>query len=239
MIAIIEIQYQMKQGATAPYLCLADNNKKYVIKRQRAGFEGCIKEWLFGKLGQSFGLPIPDCELVYVDRSLLEYNVDYQFEIGEGVAFGSEHIPDLQEVNYQQLHGLPQSKLQDLYVFDYWIHNADRNLTKWGGNPNLFFKHSNLGMIVLDHNLAFDHQFELQSHRQLHVSSQFWPAQMDYDLQQNYKERIEVALTNWDDLVSDISDDWKEGVTDFDGLIEQIKLVLNEYQIKKFWEGLK
>ena len=43
MIAIIEIQYQMKQGATAPYLCLADNNKKYVIKRQRAGFEGCIK----------------------------------------------------------------------------------------------------------------------------------------------------------------------------------------------------
>jgi hypothetical protein len=29
----------MKQGATAPYLCLADNNKKYVIKRQRAGFE--------------------------------------------------------------------------------------------------------------------------------------------------------------------------------------------------------
>jgi hypothetical protein len=42
MIAIIEIQYQMKQGATAPYLCLADNNKKYVIKRQRAGFDGCI-----------------------------------------------------------------------------------------------------------------------------------------------------------------------------------------------------
>ena len=87
----------MKQGATAPYLCLADNNKKYVIKRQRAGFEGCIKEWLFGKLGQYFGLPIPDCELVYVDGSLLEYNDSYQFEIGEGVAFGSEHIPDLQE----------------------------------------------------------------------------------------------------------------------------------------------
>jgi hypothetical protein len=62
---------------------------------------------------------------------------------------------------------------------------------------------------------------------------------MDYDLQQNYEERIENALTNWDDLVGDIPDDWKEGVTDFDGLIEQIKLVLNEYQNKQFWEGLK
>jgi hypothetical protein len=58
-------------------------------------------------------------------------------------------------------------------------------------------------------------------------------------LQQNYEERIEVALTNWDDIVSDIPDDWKEGVTDFDGLIEQIKLVLNKYQNKQFWEGLK
>ena len=87
--------------------------------------------------------------------------------------------------------------------------------------------------------IVFDHQFALQSHRQLHVSSQFWPAQMDYDLQQSYEERIEIALTNWDDSVSDIPDDWKEGVTDFDGLIEQIKLVLNEYQIEQFWEGLK
>jgi hypothetical protein len=93
----------MKQGATAPYLCSADNGKKYVIKRQRAGFEGCIKEWLFGKLGHYFGLPIPSCELVYVDRSLLEYNDTYQFEIGEGMAFASEHVPDLQEVNYQIL----------------------------------------------------------------------------------------------------------------------------------------
>jgi hypothetical protein len=34
-------------------------------------------------------------------------------------------------------------------------------------------------------------------------------------------------------------EDWKEGVADFDSLIEQIKLVLNEYQNKQFWEGLK
>lgn len=239
MICIIEIQYQMKQGATAPYLCLADNDKKYVIKRQRAGFEGCIKEWLFGKLGQYFGLPIPDIELVYVDDSLLEYNDDYQFEIGEGIAFGSEHIPDLQEVNYQQLNGLPQSKLQDLYVFDYWIRNGDRNLSELGGNPNLFYKHSNLDLIVLDHNLALDHQFQLNNHHQFHVSSQFWPAQIDYDLLQNYEERMKTAMTKWDDLVADIPDDWKEGVADFDGFMEQIKLILSEYQNKQFWEGLK
>lgn len=229
----------MKQGATGPYLCLADNNKKYVIKRERAGFEGCIKEWVLGRLGQTFGLPIPDCELVYVDRSLLEYNDTYESEIGEGIAFGSEHVPDLQEVYYQRLNDLPESKLRDLYVFDYWIRNADRNLSEQGGNPNLFYRHSNLDLIVLDHNLAFDRQFQLVEHNELHVCSQFWSAQIDYDLQQRYEERMEIALTHWDYVVTKIPEDWKEGVTDFDGFIEQIKLILNEYQSKQFWEGLK
>ena len=90
---------------------------------------------LFGKLGQYFGLPIPDIELVYVDDSLLEYN--------------------------------------------------------------------------------------------------------DYDLLQNYEQRIKTAMTKWDDLVTVIPDDWKEGLADFDGFMEQIKLILNEYQNKQFWEGLK
>jgi len=239
LICIVEILHQMQQGATAPYLCLADNDKKYVIKRLRAGFEGCIKEWLFGKLGQNIGLPIPDCELVYVDGSLLEYNDDYKFEIGEGMAFGSEHISDLQEVNYQQLQGFPKNKLQDLYVFDYWIRNADRNLTELSGNPNLFYQQSNLDVIVLDHNLAFDKEFLIENHHKLHVSSQFWPAQIDYELQQSYEDRIKRALTSWDDLIADIPDDWKEGVANFDGLIDEMKLILDEYQNKQFWEGLK
>lgn len=229
----------MQQGATGPYLCLADDNKKYVLKRQRAGFEGCIKEWLLGNLGRSIGLPIPNCELVYVDGSLLEYSDKYQFEIGEGMAFASEHIPDLQEVNYQQLQHCAENQLQDLYVFDYWIRNADRNLTELSGNPNLFYKHSNFEMIVLDHNLACDKEFRIEDHQKLHVSSQFWPAQIDYVLQQNFEQRIRKAMNSWNDLVAAIPDDWKEGVADFDGLVAEMKLVLEQYQTQQFWEGLK
>jgi hypothetical protein len=239
LINIIEIIHQMTQGATAPYLCSADDGKKYVIKRERAGFEGCIKEWLFGNLGQYFGLPIPSCKLVYVDRSLLEYNDNYRFEIGEGVAFGSELIPDLQEVNYQMLQTLPQNTLKDLYVFDYWIRNGDRNLTEYSGNPNLFFKQSNLDVIVLDHNLAFDQTFLQKNHSKLHVSNEYWPAQIDYDIQQQYEQRIEGTLAFLDEIIAKIPDDWKDGVDDFDGFVVQIKLVLIEYKKETFWEGLK
>ena len=191
----------MKQGATAPYLCVGDNDKKYVIKRQRAGFEGCIKEWLLGKLGQSYGLPIPDCQLVNVDGFLLEYNDTYLSEIGEGIAFASEFITDLQEVNYQKLDNSSVDIMRDLYVFDYWIRNADRNLTEQGGNPNLFYKQSSQDIIVLDHNLAFDPEFLNEEHRELHACKRFWPVQFDFDSQQNYEERMRNSLLIWDDLI--------------------------------------
>lgn len=238
MILITEILYQMKQGATAPYLCVADNGEKYVIKRNRAGFEGCIKEWMLGKLGHAFGLPIPDCELVYVNCMLLEYNDNYQMEIGEGVAFASQFIDDLQEVNYQQLQTDSSQIHKDLFVFDYWIRNLDRTLTELGGNPNLFFRQSNKNLVVLDHNLALDEEFDFDTYRDLHVCSGFWLDQLDFSTQQNYSERIDNAMLFWDDLVSQIPDDWKDGHADFDGFINQIRLVLNEYRDNIFWERL-
>lgn len=229
----------MKQGATAPYLCIADNGKKYVIKRQRAGFKGCIKELLLGKLGQIFGLPIPECRLVNIEEILLEYNPDYQSEIGQGTAFASLFIADLQEVNYQQLDSLSVSVLRDLYVFDYWVHNADRNLTELGGNPNLFYKQSNLDVIILDHNLAFDEVFLITDHKQLHACKRFWPAQFDFEAQQNYEERIRKALESWDDLVSKIPIEWRNELNDFDGFTKQLRLILDKYKDDCFWEGLK
>lgn len=239
MINITEILYQMKQGATAPYLCIADNDKKYVIKRQRAGFEGCIKEWLLGKLGQSFGLPIPECQLVQISDMLLDYNDNYQSEIGEGIAFASEFISDLQEVNYQQLDSLSVDVLRELYIFDYWVNNADRNLTELGGNPNLFYKQSNLNVIVLDHNLAFDENFLIIDHQELHVCRRFWPAQFDFEIQQSYENRMTNALDIWDDLVSKIPNDWRNKLADFDGFTNQLKLILLQYKDDCFWEGLR
>lgn len=229
----------MKQGATAPYLCLGDNDKKYVIKRQRAGFEGCIKEWLLGNLGQAFGLPIPDCQLVNIDSCLLEYNDIYLSEIGQGTAFASEFIIDLQEMNYQKLDNTSVDTLRDIYVFDYWIQNADRSLTEQGGNPNLFYKQSCLDVIVLDHNLAFDEEFLKQDHNQLHACKRFWPVQFDFDAQQKYEEKMRSSLVYWDNFVSKIPNDWKVEVAGFDGFINQLKLILDKYETDLFWEELR
>jgi glycosyltransferase involved in cell wall biosynthesis len=149
----------------------------------------------------------------------LEYNDFYLSKIGEGTAFASEFITDLQEVNYQKLDNTSADVLRDLYVFDYWVCNADRNLTEQGGNPNLFYKQSSLDLIVLDHNLAFYNNFLKQKHSQLHACKRFWLAQFDFDSQQKYEEKIGKSLQHWDDLISKIPNDWKVEIAGFDGFI--------------------
>jgi hypothetical protein len=124
-------------------------------------------------------------------------------------------------------------------VFDYWVRNADRNLTEQGGNPNLFYKQSSLDLIVLDHNLAFDNDFLKQDHRELHACKRFWSAQFDFESQQKYEERMRDSLQHWEYLISNIPSDWKVEVTGFDGFINQLKLILDKYKTNLFWEELR
>lgn len=44
----------------------------------------------------------------------------------------------------------------DPYFVDWWVRNGDRILTERGGNPNLFWDEAADGLVMLDHNLAFD-----------------------------------------------------------------------------------
>lgn len=171
MINIIEIQQRMTQGKTEPWLCLGNDQKKYVVKRLNATFKGCLYEWIAANLGQRFGLAIPDFALVSVDEALVEYDIDLLTGLGAGVAFGSCLQNDLQEVNVELIRKADRNVLQDLYMFDYWINNGDRTLTVFGGNPNLYYNVVSQSLVVIDHNLAFEQSFSLKDHKKLHVAS--------------------------------------------------------------------
>jgi hypothetical protein len=160
LLYIEEIIRKMEQGKTEPYLCRDSIKEMYVVKRLTATFDGCIKEWISARLAKEFGLPIPPFSLAEIDEYLIEYNAEYRNDLGEGIAFASKFVEDLQEVNYSLLDEAQIEVLKDLYIFDYWIKNADRTLSESGGNPNLFYKQSTNEVVVVDHNLAFDSAFK-------------------------------------------------------------------------------
>ncbi|CDT63844.1 conserved hypothetical protein [Vibrio coralliirubri] len=223
----------MKQGRTEPYLCKADDGKMYVVKGSNATNEGLVKELIVASLGEKFGLPIPPFQIAWVDDLLVEYN---SFDLEAGYCFASLYQPNIQEITYNQLKEVNRQQLRDLFVFDYWIRNNDRNLTEHGGNPNFFKDQSSKDTFVLDHNLSFAPDFEVSDHLSQHVSSDSW-GQLELLDRETYTEKFKEALEDIDSIIEAIPNDWLETYTT-DTIETEIKVVLNKFLDDAFWEDI-
>ena len=190
---IVEIIRKLEQGKTEPYLCRAENDKLYVVKGRSALVTGCVNEVICARLGKAFGLPIPDFKVLQVPVELLEINAEYMKNLGDDPVFGSEYKDHTQEFDRTIMHKISPELLRDLFIFDYWIKNEDRCFTPHGGNPNLFYRSSDGLVVVIDHNLAFDPEFNLDDFKRLHLGREAWYAQgfTQFSID-GYKEKMEA-----------------------------------------------
>ncbi len=241
MIEIIETIRRMDQGATEPYLCKADDGKQYVIKGASANGLGCAHEWVIGSLGKSIGLPIPDFKLALINEELLEYDKDLKEHVGTGTVFASEYVPHLQEITYADLESREDDKelLFKLFVFDYWVRNEDRCLTEKGGNPNLFIDQGNNLIVVLDHNLGFDPDFDMESFCKLHVGVNSWKQLKNLYMKFEMSKDISCALKKLDTITNQLPIDWFSLSTKKCDFVDDVKLVLSLYEEDSFWEAIK
>lgn len=103
-----------------------------------------------------------------------------------------------------------QQLRRDILLFDWWVHNADRNLTELGGNPNLLWSDAVPKTLnVIDHNLAFDADFDPAEFLRLHVFSEEVPDLFsDFILRESYRARFANALENWNDICDTLPKEW-------------------------------
>lgn len=242
MINITAIERTMTQGATKPWLCLGDNGLQYIVKRLNATFGGCIKEWIAGRLGILFGLNIPAVQQVYIGEYLVQFDSEHESELGVGIAFASEFRSNLNEINYSQLLNANRDVQLDILVFDYWLQNEDRTLTQNGGNPNLYIDIQNNELVVFDHNLAFDSDFDLNGFKQTHSCINIFRQEGISSLRElidpdTYRERLDCAYNHLDIIIGELPEEWLDGIDT--GELDRIKLVLERYQNEEFWEDLR
>ncbi|WP_255312748.1 HipA family kinase [Vibrio splendidus] len=233
MIAIETITRKMAQGRTNPYLCKGDDGKQYVVKGSSATCAGLVKEWIVAHLAKDFGLPIPDFKIAWLDHDLVEFGT---FGLEAGYCFASLYMPNLQEITYNQVKGVHNQLLRDLFIFDYWIKNNDRNLTSSGGNPNFFLEQRTRDTCVVDHNLAFADDFKAEEHVTEHVCCDYWEglALVDREI---YTQKFQGALEGIDAIIDKIPDEWLE-LYSKDTIHREITLVLQQFLDEPFWEDI-
>jgi len=231
MIEITEIIRPLEQGSTKPFLCVADNGKSYVVKGESTTPRQLIAEFICAHLAKRFGLPIPNFDVAYIDFSLTRYNEEAKSSLGDGEAFASEFIDGLQEVNYQLMMDRGINLAADLFIFDLWINNYDRILSVKGGNPNVFYQPAKEQLWMLDHNLAFDNDFEFNDFKAHHLGTNAWNQKRDLLSAGHYQSRARKCLADLDEIFSLVPNEWRTS----DDFLEHIRLLLGQINSNNFW----
>ncbi len=201
LIEIIEIQEKAVQGTTEPLRCKLSNGRYCYAKGKRANASGLIKEWMAANLARELNLPIPDFHIAYADKRLVD---TFDKSFGHGEVFASEFIESAVEYSYQ--FSVKPDLQRDILLFDLWIQNEDRTLSKThSGNPNLLWAKNQL--YVIDHNLAFENNFNRADFWQTHVFKQW---QFELNERPQFETRLQNALLNWQQWWDAVPNDWKE-----------------------------
>lgn len=238
MVEIVEVIRRFEQGFTEPYLCRCDDGNLYVVKGSNATYSHLAAEVLCGHLAKDFGLPIPDFSIISVPQAIIDSGVYPGLDID--FCFGSMFVEGLTEMVFSQVKLMNKQIMLDLYLFDYWIRNSDRTLTSLGGNPNVFMDISQRSLVIFDHNLAFDDDFAVEDHKQIHMASSIWNCeQARLDDKPTYTDRLDKLMDNFDEYANEIPVEWFDNAEAKASFIGNIKVILLSFKHDDFWEGLK
>lgn len=238
-IQIVEILDRSIQGVTKPFYCRCEDGRFYFVKGNGAGKQSLIAEYVGSQLAHSFGLPVADFEIVEVPQELIKWcGRDDANELGAGLAFGSKALPYVQEFSMAHMDQVDAQLRKDVVVFDWWIHNADRTLTEKGGNPNLLWDQQHSKLAVIDHNQAFEIDFDALRFSELHVFHRDFMSVFDDLVEREvYRDRLAAAFAEYETACDNVPQGWwsvDNGVpTSFNR--DAARELLKRYMNKDFW----
>jgi hypothetical protein len=234
MLQVTEIMRRLEQGMTRPFLVRAEDEALYVAKGRETTQRGLIAEWICAHLAQQLGLTIPAFTLLQVSPELVSALGSEVGALGHGAVFGSLQQSGVQEFAVTQLKRVDVEQRRMLLAFDWWVENADRSLSPHGGNPNLLWRATESKLLVIDHNLAFDADFDEAAFFKTHVFRQDADAVFgDLVCRAETSALLDAALSCFETAVQGIPPEWLwlDGVertlplhVDFEGIKRRLTL---------------
>lgn len=237
---IVEIIQRSEQGVTRPFLCRCEDDRLYYVKGRGAGPRSLLCEWFAGYLARALELPVPAFAIVQAQKELVDLFPDGN-DLGTAPAFGSVVFEHTQELSRAHVDKVPVAVQRKVLVFDWWIHNADRTLTTISGNPNLLWNTDADELVAIDHNVAFDREFDAGTFSKMHVFSGQIPF-VFHDLVERvqFSNRLHEILAVWPEACQNVPPEWwfmdgeQTVPADFDP--DAVLALLNRCTNEDFWK---
>ena len=211
------------QGFSCPFLCIDEEDARWWCKGQLSGTQSQRNEWICAHLARHLMLPVPDFEIMQVPDGLFEL-----WQMGHPecrdvfvlpsnpYVFASRLVPECRDlsVNSPFLIRGDRNLQARVFAFDWVIRNMDRS----DGNSNVLVDVSEAAIHVIDHNSAFDPDFDKTKFQENHVfrgafqSLSFEAhAQLEQDIRQSLATFDLTAV--WDGMPEAWMDEATPGLT--------------------------
>ncbi|PEJ25042.1 hypothetical protein CN689_26385 [Peribacillus butanolivorans] len=144
---------EIGKGRTNPKLIECSDGNIYVVKFMNAEFKrSIINDWIAYQLGKLINLPMPDCEIISIPDGLIQSSEIFKKTgVSAGLAFGSIFKKNKISVNNNSLAKCRNiNNLADMFIFDMWINNRDRNK-----NNMIIVNDHQPTLLFIDHEKAF------------------------------------------------------------------------------------
>ncbi|MDX9791919.1 MAG: hypothetical protein RBU24_00285 [Kiritimatiellia bacterium] len=158
---------------------------------------------------RSYALPIAPFGMLDVPQSILEYCAVRGIEaLRAGPAFGSLYV-DSFSLPPVAVKAVPEELRWKILLFDWWIQNEDRILGEKGGNVNLLWSSGGDQLTVIDHNNAFDKDFDEAGFFENHVFRAERERIPEPFLLEQSQTFAKIAA-RFSELTGDFPDEWTE-----------------------------
>lgn len=236
MIEINEILGKVEQGKSHVYRCRGEDDRIYYVKGLCCGRESQVAEWVCANLARALGLPFPEFHIVGIPEELYELLPRQQKEVGTGPAFATVEVSPARWFDNPTANRIDPVLASKVLLFDYWIQNHDRYIQ----NTNLLFKTDDQSLVLIDHNLAFDPEFDTREFFDQHIFRAYH-AHWTEDLanQAKFMGMLDNARTLLDQVLMQIPPAWKWSNIEMDIPAtldtDRISTILNRHLSLDFW----
>lgn len=236
-----EIVRRSEQGVSVqPFIVRADDGALYFVKGlSRAGGASLISEVIAAELGGYLGLPIPDWRVMHFPEALLNFTaVPGASDLSGGPAFASRQVENANELLLAGVPSIDRDLKLKILVFDWWIRNGDRCLGDHGGNVNLLTD-ANQNLVVIDHNAAFEQDWNAEEFRTYHVFRDQIPRLSDYVTRQQLENQLDEALSRWASITGLLPSGWvyrdRDEVDETEPTLGKRLETLQRFREERFW----
>ncbi|MFC3851913.1 HipA family kinase [Salinispirillum marinum] len=205
MITISEVIGLTDQGKSHVYLCRGTDDRLYYVKGLCCGRDSQVAEWVCAHLARELQLPFPEFHLVDIPEELYEMLPAQQKEIGCGIAFATVEVRSPRWLDNPTTHQVDPSLAAKVLLFDYWIQNMDRSTV----NTNVLIKAEDQSIVLIDHNLAFDSEFDAGVFFSLHIfhsHRSYWT--QDLVNRTELSALLDRAQSKLDDILEGVPEAW-------------------------------